>query len=389
MKNKLLQYGVILFILLLPVKVYGADDSLNNLIYIVVNEDLIRFENAYPVVLDGITYVPIRTIADVMGISLFWDDQKREVYLMKNDQTMILDIASKSLHTSEGNVIVDCLFVDNGRLMGPYKYIANYFGYEVSYLTEGPIVRAKNISAVLSDQDLMQTIKQEIPKEKERIKKEIERRKFEEAKAQGKLKLVYITFDDGPTMYTEQILNILNQYNSKATFFFLSNKMKENERAVKRVIDDGNSVGLHGVTHDIKKMYKSPSTLVSEMEECNSTLESIVGTRTNLIRVPYGSKPYMLPKFRTAVTKAGYKLWDWNVDSRDSLAKGITPEKIIENVKEQVKNQKTPVILLHERWCTVEALPEILKYLEENEYIILPIDYEQNPMNFWEGIHSK
>jgi peptidoglycan/xylan/chitin deacetylase (PgdA/CDA1 family) len=112
-------------------------------------------------------------------------------------------------------------------------------------------------------------------------------------------------------------------------------------------------------------------------------LQEVTGTKTNLIRVPYGSAPYMTKPYRKAVEIAGYKMWDWNVDSRDSLGENISPSIVIRNVKNQVKKQKTPVILLHERSTTVQALPEILKYLKENGYIPIPINKSQQPINFW------
>jgi peptidoglycan/xylan/chitin deacetylase (PgdA/CDA1 family) len=367
---------------------FAASESGNNFIYIVVNDDLISFHDTYPVVRKGTTYVPIGALAEYLKVKTRWDKRSHCVFLTKEDQQIILDLSLKALFTDDGQVITDCIFLENDHTMAPYKFIANYFGYDVSYIDEGPIARAKDESLSVGDDELFFMLQNKILKEKERILGEIQKKKEvadqrKELVLREKGKIVYITFDDGPTIYTEKIMDILEQYHAKATFFMLSGKIKTYKNVVRKLIHEGHGVGLHGVSHNATKIYKSPNTVVSEMNSCNVSLQEVTGTKTNLIRVPYGSAPYMTKPYRKAVEIAGYKMWDWNVDSRDSLGENISPSIVIRNVKNQVKKQKTPVILLHERSTTVQALPEILKYLKENGYIPIPINKSQQPINFW------
>ncbi|QXM05090.1 polysaccharide deacetylase family protein [Crassaminicella indica] len=378
---------VLFIVIFFPFQSFAENESLNNFIYIVVNDQLVSFHDTYPVVKNGITYVPISALSEYLKVHTKWDQRNNCVFIRKGNKEIILDLSLKALFTDKGQILTDCIFLENNHTMAPYKFIANYFGYEVSYIDEGPIARARNAALSVGDDELFFMLQNKIIKEKERILGEI-KKKQEEARMKKRLlkkqgKIVYITFDDGPSIYTEKILNILNQYNAKATFFMLSDRIRIYKSVVRKLINEGHSVGLHGVSHNVRKIYRSPNTVVSEMNICNTSLQKVAGIKTNLIRVPYGSVPYMTSSYRKAVKRAGYKMWDWNVDSRDSLRKNISPNVIINNVKKQVKRHRVPVILLHERSTTVKALPQILKYLQKNGYKPVPINKSQDPINFW------
>ncbi len=385
---KKIKWYMLLIIFLFPIKCFGMDEDIDHMVYIVVNDQLISFEETYPVIQNGTTYVPIRFLAQHLKVKIKWDKKSNNIFLTKGSKQIILDLNLNALFTNQGQVIIDSIFLEDGRTMVPYKFIAKYFGYEVSYIDKGPIARATNESLCVEDKDLFNILQNKILQEKEKILTQIKRKKEEQIakeriEMRKNLKVVYITFDDGPTPYTKEILDILNQYDAKATFFMLSDRIRSYKSVVREMISQGNSVGLHGVSHNVKQIYQSEHTVIKEMNECNDQLQEVVGIRSNLIRVPYGSVPHMKKNYVDAVKTAGYRMWDWNVDSKDSCGKNILPNEIVENVKKQVKNKKVAVILLHERKSTVKALPYILQYLKDRGYITVPIDYREEPINFW------
>jgi len=134
-------------------------------------------------------------------------------------------------------------------------------------------------------------------------------------KADGKV--VCLTFDDGPSSATDDILETLQKHDAKATFFMLSPNMKERSNVVKRVVEEEHGVGMDGVTHDVNRFYQSNQTVLGEMNEAQKVLESITGIHSVLIRTPYGSVPYLTKPFRKALNTQGYEMWDWNIDSND------------------------------------------------------------------------
>ncbi|MDB8804885.1 polysaccharide deacetylase family protein [Romboutsia sp. 1001216sp1] len=198
-------------------------------------------------------------------------------------------------------------------------------------------------------------------------------------------KIAYITIDDGPSKYTKDILQILKKHDAHATFFMIDMNMKVNKDAVIEIVESGNSAGFHSVSHDVNKLYENYDSAKREFDKNKETFYEITGRTSNIIRLPYGSKPYTPVKSYENLVDAGYKLWDWNIDTQDWKNDS---NKIIEIVKEQVKNKKEVVILMHEKKQTVQALDEVLTYLNEEGYEILPINEKQIPKNFW-NINTK
>lgn len=194
-------------------------------------------------------------------------------------------------------------------------------------------------------------------------------------------KIVYITFDDGPTLNTPEILETLEKYGAKATFFVLEERIVRYKDFIKQIHYSGNVVGLHGVSHS-EMIYSTPTSPLEEMEKTNKSLKLVLGKGSKLVRVPYGSCYRLTKEQAKLLEQNGYILWDWNVDPRDSVGK-IVPEKVMQNLKRDLEKCKdTPVILLHDRKSTAKLLPYLLEYLKSEGYTMLPLDENLPPLNF-------
>lgn len=196
-------------------------------------------------------------------------------------------------------------------------------------------------------------------------------------------KTVYLTFDDGPAKVSGDILALLKKYNAKATFFMIDGNIKMYPDAAKQMVEEGHSVGSHSVTHDAKKFYKSADSVVGEMSQTLGTIKSTAGVDSVLIRTPYGSSPYMTPTYRKAIDSKGYKMWDWNIDSRDWDYKDA---RYVDSVIEQLNQLKTStqplVILMHERPQTAAHLERLLDYLSKQGYEMKAINASMEPVQF-------
>ncbi|WP_159081857.1 polysaccharide deacetylase family protein [Paenibacillus sp. CAA11] len=192
------------------------------------------------------------------------------------------------------------------------------------------------------------------------------------------MKVVYLTFDDGPGPYTKQILNILEKEHIHATFFVIGSQLEENKANLQKVLDQGHYVGLHSMTHSYKKLYKSGSAahFVHEFKEEQALFKKLTGITPTLIRAPYGSAPQIGSTFRGAISDAGFKMWDWTVDSKDWSYTG-KPDKVIAQIRKQVHG-KREVILMHEKKQTVQALPQIIAYLKKQGYSFAVYKPEQH-----------
>lgn len=196
-------------------------------------------------------------------------------------------------------------------------------------------------------------------------------------------KTVYLTFDDGPMAFSNEIIALLELHHFKATFFMIDGNIKKYPDAVKQMIQTGESVGLHGVTHNKTSFYASEDSVLGELNQTRTTLKDITGIDSFLMRTPYGSYPYMTNEYKKAVADHGYLMWDWNIDSRDWY---YEDDRYVSNVIEQMVKKSTQdrpiVILLHEKRETLVYLPKLLDYLSIQNYECKAIDSSIPPIHF-------
>lgn len=192
-------------------------------------------------------------------------------------------------------------------------------------------------------------------------------------------KIAYITIDDGPSKYTDKIVSILNDNNVNATFFMINGNMEEYPEQVKNAVKNGNSVGFHSVSHDVNKLYKTSTSAKNEFDICSKTFTNITGKESKLVRLPFGSKPYTPEASYNNIVNAGYKIWDWTLDTEDWKSNS---KQIMSNVKEYATGDCITV-LIHERQQTVSILAELIQYLKSEGYTILPISQNQEEQNYW------
>ena len=196
-------------------------------------------------------------------------------------------------------------------------------------------------------------------------------------------KVLYLTFDDGPSEYTEALLDLLDSHQMKATFFMLGPEMERNPEVVKRMISEGHAVGVHGVSHEKDTFYCGVFGPVKEMDKANDTLQAIAGQRTVLARTPYGSTPYLTKKQKEALDSRNYILWDWNIDSRDWSYRNSerTFNHTIKDLKNMNKEPK--VILFHDIKSVIETMTLFTEWMEENNYTSQAITTDLEPVKLW------
>jgi len=184
-------------------------------------------------------------------------------------------------------------------------------------------------------------------------------------------KIIYLTFDDGPSIITDKVLDILKENNVKATFFIIGNQIKGFENVIKRIHDDGHSIGLHTYTHKFKRIYSSRDTFIKEMLDCRNEINKLTGISSNIIRFPGGSRNRLTDTYLTKLHSYNFKIYDWNMVTSDGINSNTSPNRLYRDATEG--NEKLfPIILLlhcdymHKNSC--KALPNIIKYYKEKGY---------------------
>lgn len=190
--------------------------------------------------------------------------------------------------------------------------------------------------------------------------------------------MIYLTFDDGPSPYTLELLDILDKYNVKATFFVVGNDMSD---IITEIANRGHVVGAHTYSHKYK-IYKNEPTYYQDLNLILDLISDRTGNRPNLIRFPGGSSNTIsanycrniMTQLADSVERHGYVYFDWNVNSGDAdTAK--TKEAVVANVIQGIKNTKRPVVLQHDtKDFSVAATEEIIKWALDNGYIFGVLD---------------
>lgn len=223
--------------------------------------------------------------------------------------------------------------------------------------------------------------------EKQKKQEEQENKETDSSKKQTSApetgKVVYLTFDDGPhPTASKEILQLLDQYDAKATYFMLEPNMKNNTDVVQEMAEKGHAIGVHGVTHEVSKIYQSPQSFVQEMNQGIDFIHKTTGINTKLVRAPYGSNPYITPPFKEASDKEGFILWDWNIDSVDWKYKnGGFVDTIIQR-SNQLVGKEPLIVLMHEKPNTARHLERLLQFYKENGYDMRAIDESMQPIQF-------
>lgn len=198
------------------------------------------------------------------------------------------------------------------------------------------------------------------------------------------IRKVYITFDDGPSSNTNEILDILADYNVKATFFVVGKESETAKAAYKRIVDEGHTLGMHTYTHVYSTIYASVDDFARDLSRLQEYLYDVTGVQSRYVRFPGGSSNTVskidMKEFIQYVNEQGLTYFDWNVSSKDATNPSPKASEIVDNCLADIDRHQTVVILMHDaagKQSTVEALPELIERIQAMDNIeILPITEE-------------
>ncbi len=194
-------------------------------------------------------------------------------------------------------------------------------------------------------------------------------------------KVVYLTFDDGPCQYTEKLLNVLDKYGVKATFF-VTNQFPSYQYMIKEESKRGHTVAIHTFSHRYESVYANEEAYFADLNKMNEIILKQTGSYADILRFPGGSSNGISANYNKgimgrlvkSVGVMGFQYADWNVSSGDGG--GVTDRaKITQNVINGMKSHDVSVVLQHDLVKgSVDAVEEILAWGLANGYTFLPMD---------------
>ena len=187
-------------------------------------------------------------------------------------------------------------------------------------------------------------------------------------------KTIYLTFDDGPGPYTQRLLDVLDRYGAKATFFVTDQDSRYID-LIGKAYRAGHSIGVHTTSHDYYKIYASEAAFFEDFFTMEEIIRQQTGEYTRLFRFPGGSSNTIsrfnegiMSRLTRAMNDMGYQFYDWNVYSGDAGDTTKT-EQIVKNIKEGCAEHKASIVLQHDiKDYSIAAVESVLQWGLNNGY---------------------
>ena len=202
-------------------------------------------------------------------------------------------------------------------------------------------------------------------------------------------KTAYLTFDDGPSGNTDIILQTLQEENVKATFFVVGTDNADNLARMRRIVQEGHTIGMHSYSHSYKKIYASVEAFLKDMYQVFNLIKDTTGVTPTCFRFPGGSinsyNKAVYKDIKAEMIRRGFVPYDWNVSSGDASTTKYTPEQLTGHVLNGIGSKSRIIVLMHDsssKENTAQAVRQIIIGIREKGFIFAPLDYQTKPILF-------
>lgn len=204
-------------------------------------------------------------------------------------------------------------------------------------------------------------------------------------------KIAYLTFDDGPSVLTDEYLDILEEKEAVATFFLIGQQLEgELVQSVQRAIKNGNEIGMHTYSHEANKIYASGEAYYNDLQKTKKCIEEMLQYKPKLFRFPWGSANAYICSFKDSVInqmkEEGIDYADWNVSGEDCVG-CPTQDTVLRNFRKNYEKYNEPVILLHDAAtckATRQVLPIMIDELRQKGYSFGTLSQRSHSCHFGE-----
>lgn len=202
-------------------------------------------------------------------------------------------------------------------------------------------------------------------------------------------KVAYLTFDDGPSETTKEVLKVLEEKDVNATFFLIGNQITDDTVPIlKQSVAGGNCIGIHTYCHECKVIYCSAEAYLNDFKQAYDAIKDNLGVEPKIFRFPWGSANRFLSNIEEEVIQKleaeGFTYFDWNVSAEDSVGKP-TSYSIMSNIRKDYKKYNKPVILMHDSSCnklSAKMLPQVIDELKSAGYSFDTLDHMATPYQY-------
>lgn len=203
-------------------------------------------------------------------------------------------------------------------------------------------------------------------------------------------KVVYLTFDDGPSKNTAEVLDVLAEKGVHATFFVIGAETERGLSLYQRILDEGHALGLHTYSHRYNEIYASADAYLDDIAKLSAHLRDTVGIQPTIFRFPGGSNnatasSEVLSEIKRRAAQMGLSWFDWNALGKDDHSWVSDPWDICQNIINTAGDKKRIVVLMHDdglRTTAAEAVALVIEHYRELGYRFDVLTPETDPIRF-------
>ena len=200
---------------------------------------------------------------------------------------------------------------------------------------------------------------------------------------------IYLTFDDGPSARTPEVLKILAEKDVKATFFVVGKEDSTSLGYYRQIVEAGHTLGMHSYSHNYKAIYASVEDFLADYYRLFVLLRDGTGVTPEVFRFPGGSlnayNQNLYEEIIAEMQRRGFVYYDWSLSAEDAAKVSPKAEQITAHILEGAQKHDRAVALMHDshlRTSTVQALPGLIDGLREQGFELAAIDRSVKPISF-------
>ena len=200
--------------------------------------------------------------------------------------------------------------------------------------------------------------------------------------------VIYLTFDDGPSERTKEILDTLKEKDVKATFFVIGCRNEESKAILRRIVEEGHTLAMHSYSHNYANIYASVEDYLADMYQLFVQIRDETGVAPTLFRFPGGSingySSGIYQELIAEMMRRGFVPFDWNISSEDAATNGLVPtDRLVNNVLSGAAKVRRGVVLMHDsepKTTTAAALGTIIDRLRDMNFELKALTPEVMPV---------
>ena len=199
--------------------------------------------------------------------------------------------------------------------------------------------------------------------------------------------LVALTFDDGPSPNTGRVLEILERYGVKGTFFVVNQGTEQSRQWMRDIVAAGHTIGVHSYTHDYETIYSSVEAYLDDFAQMYDVILEATGVAPQVFRFPGGSinayNGQIYQEIVSEMTRRGFVYYDWNRMTGDAVRRTPSSAVLAKNALSDIRATDRIILLAHDskRYTNmVAALPDIIEGYQAAGFTLEALTPEVKPI---------